>query len=62
MAPAVAVEGIAFATAFTEDRTTVISLVPAREELTEFDQLIGKGSKNWYAKYDIKIFSNPGNS
>ena len=44
MAPAVAVEGIAFATTFTEDRTTVISLVPAREELTEFDQLIGKGS------------------
>ena len=39
-----AVEGVTFAAAFTEDGAAVVSLVPAGEELTELNQLIGKGA------------------
>ena len=44
VAPTVAVEGVTFAAAFTEDGAAVFSLIPAGEELTELDQLIGKGA------------------
>ena len=44
VAPTVAVEGVTFAAAFTEDGAAVVSLVPAGEELTELNQLIGKGA------------------
>ena len=33
-----------FAAAFTEDGAAVFSLIPAGEELTELNQLIGKGA------------------
>ena len=44
VAPTVAVEGVTFTAAFTEDGAAVFSLIPAGEELTELDQLIGKGA------------------
>ena len=44
VAPTVAVEGVTFTAAFTEDGAAVVSLVPAGEELTELNQLIGKGA------------------
>ena len=44
VAPTVAVEGVTFTAAFTEDGAAVFSLIPAGEELTELNQLIGKGA------------------